>query len=380
MAEIERGREDARMNPSDDESPETYVARLIAPQVQALSAYAVADATGLIKLDAMENPYPWPLQLKDEWLARLRDVDVNRYPDPRASELKVRLRTVLGVPASAELLLGNGSDELIQLLILAIGGPGSVVFAPDPSFAMYALVARATGRRFESVPLEESGFSLRLDATLEVIREKQPALIFIAYPNNPTGNLFNTAHVEAILDATSGLVVVDEAYAPFAGTSFFPQLERRPNLLVLRTVSKLGLAGLRLGVLAGAPAWTNQLDKLRLPYNLNVLTQVSAEFALSHYALFEEQTQKIVRDRDLLYARLETMDGIKVWPSAANFLLIRTGAGAGTTTAEALRKQGVLVKNLHGASPLLRDCLRVTVGTPEENAAFLDALEKVICA
>ena len=236
-----------------DDSLDACIARLVAPQVRALTAYSVADADGLIKLDAMENPYPWPAELKDEWLERLRGVDVNRYPDPRASKLKERLREVLAVPASAQVLLGNGSDELIQLLILAIGGPGSVVFAPDPSFAMYALLARATGRRFESVALDEADFHLRLDATLEVLGAQQPALTFLAYPNNPTGNLFDADHVDAILDATPGVVVVDEAYAPFAQTSFFSQLEKRPNLLVLRTVSKLGLAGLRLGLLAGAP-------------------------------------------------------------------------------------------------------------------------------
>jgi histidinol-phosphate aminotransferase len=366
------------MSTPDDNSPDAIITRLIAPQVRALSAYGVADATGLIKLDAMENPYSWPLELKNAWLEHLRAVDLNRYPDPRASELKEHLRKALSVPACAELLLGNGSDELIQLLILAIGGPGSIVFAPDPSFAMYALVARATGRRFESVPLDESDFSLRLEATLEVIRAQQPALTFIAYPNNPTGNLFDIKHVEAILDTTPGVVVVDEAYAPFARASFFSELASRPNLLVLRTVSKLGLAGLRLGVLAGAPAWTNQLDKLRLPYNINVLTQRSAVFALSHYAVFEKQTQEIIRHRDDLYKHLAAMDAIQVWPSDANFLLVRTRCGRGIETVEALRERGVLVKNLHGASPLLRDCLRVTVGTPDENAAFLEALEEVI--
>jgi histidinol-phosphate aminotransferase len=158
------------------------------------------------------------------------------------------------------------------------------------------------------------------------------------------------------------------------------QLGRKPNLLVLRTVSKLGLAGLRLGVLAGVPAWMNQLDKLRLPYNLNVLTQVSAELALSHYALFQDQTRQIIRDRDDLYARLFAMHGIQVWPSEANFLLIRTAPGIGSATVAALRERGVLVKDLHGASPLLRDCVRVTVGRPEENAAFLAALEEIIAA
>ena len=368
------------MSPRDERAIEEHIARLVAPEVRALSAYAVADAAGLIKLDAMENPYPWPSELKDEWIDRLCAVDVNRYPDPKAAALKERLRDVLDVPASADLLLGNGSDELIQLLILAIGGPGSVVFAPDPSFAMYALVTRAMGRRFESVALDGSDFGLRLDGTLEAIARHQPALTFIAYPNNPTGNLFDVAHVEAILEASPGVVVVDEAYAPFAEKSFFPQLGERPNLLVLRTVSKLGLAGLRLGLLAGAPAWINELDKLRLPYNLNVLSQVSAELALEHYELFQAQTRQIVRDRDTLYARLEGMNSIEVWPSSANFLLVRTAPGTGSATVAALRERGVLVKDVGGASPLLRDCVRVTVGRPEENAAFLAALEEIIAA
>jgi histidinol-phosphate aminotransferase len=365
---------------SVDEDRQERIARLIPPEVRALSAYGVADASGLIKLDAMENPYTWPAELEDAWLERLRGVGVNRYPDPRACALEARLRASMAVPESADLLLGNGSDELIQLLILAIGGPGSVVFAPDPSFAMYALVARATGRRFVSVPLAEEDFSLCPEATLEAIVEHRPALTFIAYPNNPTGNLFDPEHVEAILDATPGVVVVDEAYAPFAKASFFSELQHRPNLLVLRTVSKLGLAGLRLGLLAGAPEWLAELDKLRLPYNLNVLTQVTAEFALSHYAIFEEQTERIIRDRDHLYERLTTMNSVEVWPSSANFLLVRLPEGSGTATVKRLRERGVLVKNLDGASTLLRDCMRVTVGTPEENAAFLQALEASIAS
>ena len=366
------------MNGSSNKSLERRIERLIAPEIRALSAYAVADARGLIKLDAMENPYPWPAELDDAWLERLRKVELNRYPDPRARELRTRLREVMDVPQPVELLLGNGSDELIQLLVLAIGGAGSVVLAPDPSFAMYALVSRVTGRRFVTVALDGSSFDLRLEATLDAIREHRPALTFIAYPNNPTGNLFATEHIDAVLDATRGIVVIDEAYAPFAKTSYMRQIAQRENLLVLRTVSKLGLAGLRLGVLAGAPAWIEELDKLRLPYNLNVLTQVTAELALSRYDLFEQQTRQIIRDRDILYASLEAMPGVQVWPSKANFLLVRRAPGTGAETVESLRARGILVKNLHGASPLLDDCMRVTVGRPEENAAFLEALEESI--
>lgn len=368
------------MSRSDDRAIEERIARLVPAEVRALSAYSVADASGLIKLDAMENPYPWPPELREAWTERLAAAEVNRYPDPRATRLKARLRDVMEVPASAELLLGNGSDELIQLLILAIGGPGSVVLAPDPSFAMYALVARATGRRFESVALDDQDFGLRVDATIEAIRVADPALVFIAYPNNPTGNLFEVEHVEAVLEACRGVVVVDEAYAPFAGRSFMPRLAEWPHLLVLRTVSKLGLAGLRLGALAGAPAWIRELDKLRLPYNLNVLSQAGAELALEHYELFREQTRRILRDREDLYARIAAMNSVQVWPSAANFLLVRMPRGNGSATVAGLRERGVLVRDLHGASPLLADCVRVTVGTPEENEAFLTALEEIVAS
>jgi len=370
--------EQRRLRASENDALERRIERLIAPEIRALSAYAVADARGLIKLDAMENPYPWPPELADPWLECLRGVELNRYPDPQAALLKTRLREKFGIPDAAEILLGNGSDELIQLLVLAIGGAGSVVLAPDPSFAMYGLVSRLTGRRFVTVALDETNFDLRIEATLDAIRGHNPALTFIAYPNNPTGNLFANEHIDAILDAAEGVVVVDEAYAPFAQTSFLPQVTQRENLLVLRTVSKLGLAGLRLGVLAGAPAWIEELDKLRLPYNLNVLTQATAELALSRFELFEQQTRQIVRDRADLYAALEAMPGVHVWPSKANFVLVRTAPGTGAGIVQSLRTRGVLVKNFDGASPLLRDCMRVTVGRAQENAAFLEALEASI--
>jgi len=323
----------------------------------------------------MENPYDWPPELVEAWLERLRGVHVNRYPDPRAGALKVRLRGIMEVPRGAEIILGNGSDELIQLLVLALGGAGSTVLSPEPSFAMYALVARVSGRRFVGVALGEERFELRVDAMLEAVRREKPALVFIAYPNNPTGNLFDAEAVRAVADATEGVVVIDEAYAPFAGATFLDEVPRRGNVLVLRTLSKVGLAGLRLGVLAGPPAWIAELDKIRLPYNVNVLSQVSAEFALEHYDVFVEQTARIARERDALHAKLETMRGVEVWPSRANFLLVRTPR---EDAAAALRERGVLVKSFHGTSPLLERCLRVTVGKPEENEAFLRALDAVL--
>ncbi len=349
-------------------------AELIRPEIRALSAYHVPDAQGLIKLDAMENPYGWPAELIDAWLARLRNVPLNRYPDPGAAQLKARLRATMTIPDGAGLILGNGSDELIQLLILALAGPGRTVLAPSPSFVMYRLIAAFVGLRYVAVPLREHDFGLDMDLMLEAIERERPALIFLAYPNNPTGNRFPAADIRRVLQAAPGLVVVDEAYFPFADHSFLPELLQYDHLLLLRTLSKLGLAGLRLGLLTGALCWLDEFEKLRLPYNINVLTQVSAEFALAHQTVLDEQAGRIRADREWLLATLRALPGITAFPSEANFILFRTPAGQADRLFESLRDRRILVKNLHPAGGLLCDCLRVTVGTAVENQAFIAAL------
>ncbi len=351
---------------------------LIRPEVRELSAYHVPDAGDMVKLDAMENPYPWPGELMDAWLQTLRGISANRYPDPEARNLKARLRQAMGVPVEMEVLLGNGSDELIQLILMAVARPGCAVLAPEPTFVMYRLLSRVLGLTFVGIPLRADNFSLDMPAMRAAIERVQPAVVFLAYPNNPTGNLFEPEDVRAILQASPGIVVVDEAYTPFAGVSFLDELAEFGNLLVMRTVSKMGLAGLRLGWLAGASAWLKELNKLRLPYNINLLTQVSAEFALAHREVMDGQTAKIRVDREALFTELSSLEGVTVWPSYANFLLFRTLSGRAEGTFTALKRQGVLVKKLHGGHPLLEDCLRVTVGAPEENQAFLAALRRII--
>jgi len=350
-------------------------ARLVREPVRALTAYHVADAGGLVKLDAMENPYGWPPELLDAWAERVRAVALNRYPDAGARGLKAALRARLAIPQRFELLLGNGSDEIIQLLVLCLGGPGRVVLAPEPSFAMYRLLASAMGSEFVGVPLAGEGFALDREAMLEAMQRHRPALTFIAWPNNPTGNLFDRADVEAVIAAAPGLVVLDEAYEPFARTSFLDGLERHPNLLVMRTLSKLGFAGLRLGLVAGDAAWIGELDKLRLPYNINSLSQACAELALEHYPLFEAQAARIREDRERLRLALSRFEQITVWPSEANFLLCRVEQGSARELAARLRAHGVLIRLLDGASPALAGCLRISVGTPQENALLLEALE-----
>ncbi len=351
----------------------------VRPEILALKAYHVPPAAGFIKLDAMENPYHWPDPLVQEWLEELRRVELNRYPDPTASRLKARLRTVMALPEPASLLLGNGSDELIQMILLTLGRPGAKVLAPEPGFAMYRIIAECVGMEYVGVPLGE-GFALDAAAMGAAIAEHDPAVVFIAYPNNPTGNLFDPAAVREVIAASRGLVVIDEAYHAFAGDSFADALTEFDHVLVMRTVSKMGLAGLRLGVLAGPQAWLEQIEKTRLPYNINVLTQVSADFALRHGALLDEQTQRIRRDREALYGALAATAGVEPFPSRANFILFRVGPGRAGAVFETLKHGGVLIKNLEGAHPALADCLRVTVGTPEENRAFLAALHTALQA
>lgn len=353
-------------------------ADLVRTEIQALQAYHVPDAAGLVKLDAMENPYAWPEDLKSEWLETLRSVELNRYPDPRGRVVQEALRETMGIPGHMSLLLGNGSDELIQMLALTVAKRGRKVLSVDPGFVMYRMIALFAGMEYVGVPLHADDFSLDLPAVLEAIDRERPALTFIAYPNNPTGNLFDAEAVARIIGAARGLVIVDEAYAPFTDASFLPLLGERPNLLVMRTVSKMGLAGLRLGYLAGPQEWLVEIDKSRLPYNINVLTQASAAFALRHKDVLDGQTEAIRAERRRLFEGLGAIPGVRPYPSEANFILLRLAPGTADAVVAGLKARGVLVKNLNGAHPLLADCLRVTVGTPDENGIFLSALAAVL--
>lgn len=353
------------------------VRRWIRPEIQALSAYHVPDPGKLIKLDAMENPYRWPDDLVDQWLETLREVELNRYPDPGAQRLTGQLKQAMQVPAGMQVVLGNGSDELIQMLALSVARPDRVVLAPDPTFVMYRMIAEVAGMRYQSVPLADD-FGLDVDAMRSAIGQHQPAIVFLAYPNNPTGTLFDARAVEEVIRCAPGLVVVDEAYAPFTDASFMPRLGEFPNLLVLRTVSKMGLAGLRLGLLAGSPAWLGEVDKTRLPYNINILTQVSALFALQHMAVLDEQAARIRADRAGMLDALSAMQGVQACPSEANFILFRVPDGSADRVFDSLRRQGVLIKNLNPVGGRLTDYLRVTVGKPEENQVFLAALQTAL--
>lgn len=351
------------------------IASVFRQEVQVLSAYKVADAEGLIKLDAMENPYTWPDDIKTGWLAALKDCPLNRYPDPEARALTATLKRLNRLPDPFELLLGNGSDEIIQLLLMALPS-NACVMAPDPGFVMYKQLSHCLGLGYHGIPLRADNFDLDVPAMLAAIEKHQPSVIFLAYPNNPTGNLFSEDAMLAVVKAATGLVVIDEAYAPFAGASFIDRLDQFDNLLIMRTVSKLGLAGLRLGYIAGSRTVIEQLNKIRLPYNINSLTQISADFALSHKSLFDSQTRQICSERASVFEQLNDMDGITAYPSAANFILFRTPENQAGSIFASLKDQGILIKDLAPQGGLLSDCLRVTIGTAEENKAFLAALRK----
>ncbi len=342
-------------------------ADIIRDEIRALASYHVPDARGMVKLDAMENPYPLPAELRERISQLAAAAALNRYPDPAARELAAVARSAMAVPPGMEVLLGNGSDELIQMLALAVAKPGAVMMGLEPSFVMFRMIASFTGMSYVGVELNED-FAIDAAKVISAIERHQPALVFVAYPNNPSGNLFDADAVARIIEAAPGIVVVDEAYHAFAGASFMPRLGEFPNLLVMRTLSKLGLAGLRVGLLAGPGEWLRELDKVRLPYNVSVLTQLVAAEVLQHPQVLESQAAAIRAERARVFGELQKISGIEAYASDANFILFRVAAAQRVFTG--LKQRGVLVKNLHGSHPRLANCLRVTIGTPTENTRF----------
>ncbi len=347
----------------------------IREEIKALSAYAVPSAEGMVKLDAMENPFVLPDDLRGAMARRLSSLEVNRYPEANPEALKTLLRQTMGIHPEAALVLGNGSDELIQMIALTVAKPGAVILGVEPAFVMFRMIATFVGMRFAGVPLK-ADFTLDGPALLSALEREIPALVFLAYPNNPTGNHFDAEVLEEVIRRAPGLVVIDEAYFPFTDRSFLPRLLEYPNLLVMRTVSKLGLAGIRLGFLSGPAGIVNQIDKVRLPYNISMLDQAVAMEVLAHGEVLQIQANLIRQQRGVLARQLSTIAGVTVYPSDANFLLFRVAQAP--RIFDGLRHRGILIKNLSAAHPLLADCLRVTVGTSEENQRFLDALQDTL--
>ncbi|MCG7404857.1 histidinol-phosphate transaminase [Caballeronia zhejiangensis] len=348
---------------------------IIRPDVLAMTSYPVPDATGLIKLDAMENPYTLPADLAKALGEHLAGVALNRYPAPRPAELLAKIKRTMNVPDACDVLLGNGSDELISMMSVACSKPGAKVVAPVPGFVMYEMSAKFAHLEFIGVPLK-ADFTLDADALVAAIDEHAPALVYLAYPNNPTGTLYDDADIERVIPASKkSLVVIDEAYQPFAEESWMPRAAEFDNVVVMRTVSKLGLAGIRLGYMAGRPSWITQFDKVRPPYNINVLTQATADFLLDHLDVLDAQAAELRAQRTKLAREVAALPGMTVFPSAGNFLLVRVPDAA--VAFETLLTSRVLVKNVGKMHPLLANCVRLTVGSAEENAQMIAALKKL---
>ena len=353
-------------------------ANFIRDDIKAMSAYRIADLPeGFIKLDAMESPYhPFARfpKLSNEWLRLIAQAPIQLYPNPAASGLQETLRKAFGIPEAAAIALGNGSDELIQFLTLLVAQSGATMLAVEPSFVMYRHNAELYGMNYVGVPLNED-FTLDLPAVLSAIEKHQPALIFIAYPNNPTGVCFRREEVEAIIHAARGIVVVDEAYGAFSRDSFLPQTGSIENLVVMRTISKIGFAGLRIGYAAGSPAVMDELAKILPPYNMNQLSLATAKFALQHHDAIQTTIDILKAERERVFSELSAIGRLKAFPSEANFITVRVpDADALFNT---LKENRILIKKLHGTHPLLEQCVRITIGSPEQNDAVLDIIRKL---
>jgi histidinol-phosphate aminotransferase len=346
--------------------------RLIRSDVQGLHAYAIQPSAGLVKLDAMENPYRLPAHLQAALGQRLGALALNRYPGERIHALRGALAAHAGMPEGFDIMLGNGSDELISLIAMACDVPGATILAPVPGFVMYAMSATLQGLKFTGVPLTED-FELDEAAMLEAIDRDQPSVIYIAYPNNPTANLWDDEVIDKIIRAAPGLVVIDEAYQPFSSRSYIDRVNRYSHVLLMRTLSKFGLAGVRIGYLMGPRALIAEIDKVRPPYNISVLNCEAALFALEHADVFAAQAQELRDQRAALQRALAELPGVRSWTSDANMILARFPDAH--RTFEGLKSRGVLVKNVSTMHPLLANCLRLTVGTPGENAQMVAALQ-----
>ncbi len=363
------------------------------PDVRAMQAYHVqAVPPGLIKLDAMENPFVLSQDLQAELGKRLQAVEINRYPGPRTEELQKALAEFIDLPREHALMLGNGSDELIGLLTLAMARPGAKVLSPEPAFVMYKNFALQMGLEFVGVSLKDD-FSLDLVGMKEAIELHRPSVVYLAYPNNPSANAWSESDIAEVIEwvsAYKGVVVMDEAYQPFAAKTWLTHMRENPEqnaqVILMRTLSKFGLAGVRIGYLVAQSAWVEELNKLRPPYNVSVLNAECALFALEHQEVYKAQAQTIMQEREKLFHDLAAIEGLTPYPSSANMMLVRVGAqGKGGDELHAqtdawfksLQAHGILVKNVSKMHPLLAGCLRLTVGAPKENQAMVQAFSQI---
>ena len=350
------------------------VRTLIKKEVREQEGYRADIMSYRAKMDANESPFSLSPLLRKKLFEEIKKVSLNRYPEPGAPLIRKRFAEHYGV-ADNMIMIGNGSDELIQILCAALVNSSSVVMVPVPTFVMYKIIASTSGHRVAEVPLG-AAFDLDLPAMLNRIAKDAPVLTFLSYPNSPTSNCFSEKSVAAIVEASKGIVVVDEAYGSFAGKTLLPLLNKYDNLVILKTLSKVGLAAIRIGFLIGSPTLIRELDKVRLPYNINTLSQVAAGFYLDHIDTFLGQTRDILAGREELLRALGKIKGVHTYPSDANFIFFSCDFDTDNIYS-ALAQEGILIKNLNSPG-VLKNCMRVTVGNREENQEFLKVLKKIL--
>ena len=350
--------------------------RHVKPAVRAVKAYTLAARRAPVKLNQNENPYDLPEAVKQRVVERALMRPWSRYPDFEPRELLSALAAFAGWRPEG-VLAGNGSNELIQALLLVTVGPGTRVVIPEPTFTLYGLLTSILGGEAVRVPL---GPELEYDAGAlrRARRESAAGVTIVCSPNNPTGGVVAVEDVERLCADGDGLVVVDEAYHEFSGQSVVPLLARHENLVVLRTFSKaMSLAGLRVGYLLASPALVREIDKARLPYNLNFFSQAAALAALDQRRELESVVRTLVAMREEMLQALAAMPGVRPYPSRANFILFELLDRDPKAVFDALFNRGVLVRDVT-SYPRLERCLRVSIGSPDENAAFLGGLQAAL--
>ncbi len=340
--------------------------KFIKPQIKKIKAYSVEDFPCRIKLDANESPYSFRINQN-----ALKQLQTNRYPDPEAKELRRLLAKQWKVRAE-NILHGNGSDELIYYIITTFRGP---VLFPYPTFSMYDIISRAAGEKVISVPLNRD-FDLDLDSILKSIKTQKPGIIFLSSPNNPTGNSFSRDKILKTIKSSKGIVIVDEAYQPFSKSkSLIPEISGHKNLIILRSLSKIGLAALRLGFMIANNEIIKEVSKVRLPFNISSTSQALAIDIMTNTKILKKRLEIIKSEKDRLYRELLKIDGITPYPSEANFILIRVKNAK--KVFKSLIKDGILIRDI---SNTLNNCIRVTVGKPGENRMFLKSLRSCVIA
>jgi len=346
---------------------------LVRDRIKFLNPYQVENFDCRIKLHANESPFPPPIEIASLLKECADDLQINRYPDPDCNKLKSAISKRLGVPAT-NLVVGNGSDELIQFILQVFCEPGDTITFPDPTFAMYAIIAQGMGLNSEGYPLDEK-WDFEAKPFLEFLEKHKSKVAFFSFPNNPTGNCFSSKAIKSVIENFNGIVVVDEAYYDFSAKTFISETPKNNNLIILKSLSKIGMAGLRVGYGIADPEIIDEFNKVRLPYNSNSISQILSEKLLSDFPSIQKQIDAIKGERERMLKRLSEIEAITAYPSDSNFILFRTQNDSKKLFRQ-LADKGILIRNLAG-HPRLAKCLRVTVGKKEDNDQFLEQVRNL---